>query len=226
MKRKGRDLILTFLIFFFLLTAFSLERVQAAEFGFRQLRDGDRGTDVGILQLKLQWLGLYEDNIDGIFGSITQSAVREFQRQKGLNPDGIVGPKTYSQLPELEELLKDLDQQQVVYLAQTITGEARGENFKGQVAVGAVVINRKNDLRFPDNIRDIVLEEGQFTSVQDGQINIYYTDSALKAAQLALLGYDPTNGALFFYNPSIATELRWITTREVLARIGKHIFAY
>lgn len=202
------------------------EEVRAWEFDGGGLKIGSSGIDVAILQIKLHYLGYYYDAIDGIFGPLTHEAIILFQEDKGLTPDGIVGPKTLHHLPYLEELRKDMSQRDLLYLAQTITGEARGETFKGQVAVAAVVLNRVKDQRFPSTIRDVVLEKGQFTSLYDGQINYYYSDSALMAAQLALLGYDPTGGAIFFYNPRIATERVWITSREVVARIGEHVFAH
>lgn len=217
---------LILLILFFSLLWWGDDEALAWEFDGSNLEIGARGIDVAMLQTKLSYLGHYQAPIDGIFGPMTQEAIFLFQASLGLTPDGIVGPKTLQRLPSIEEMVEDFSQRDLLYLAQTITGEARGENFKGQVAVAAVVLNRVNDYRFPSTIRDVVLEQGQFTSVCDGQINYYYSDSALKAAKLALLGYDPTGGALFFYNPQIATEKVWITSREVVTRIGEHIFAY
>lgn len=221
-----RGLVLLLIILFFFLLSNGQEEAKAMEFGEKTLRLNSSGIHVGIVQIKLKWLGYYQGEVDGLFGPMTHSAVMDFQRDEGLSPDGVVGPKTFAVLPHLDELEQEVNQRDLLYLAQTITGEARGENLKGQIAVGAVVLNRVNDERFPSTIRDVVLERGQFTSVYDGQINYYYSDMALEAAKLALLGYDPTGGAFFFYNPEIATERVWITSREVVARIGEHIFAY
>lgn len=222
---RGKEFFWLLIILFLFLTLQG-DLIWAWEPGEKTLRMGMQGVEAAILQIKLQWLGFYSGAIDGIFGPMTKSAVIEFQESEGLAGDGVVGPKTAAVLPDLTEITAQLSQTELLYLAQTITGEARGENLKGQIAVGAVVINRVLDERFPDTIRDVVLEKGQFTSVWDGQINYYYSDTALQAAQLALLGYDPTGGAFFFYNPQIATERVWITSREVVARIGEHIFAY
>lgn len=226
MSFKGREVLVLVIIFFVFFFFYGEEDGKAREFNEENMKLGMQGVHIAILQIKLAWLGHYQGIIDGIFGPMTREGVILFQEDQGLVPDGIIGPKSREKLPDFQEIIQDLNQRDLLYLAQTITGEARGENLKGQIAVGAVVLNRVRDERFPSTIRDVVLERGQFTSVYDGQINIYYSDSALKAAQLALLGYDPTRGAFFFYNPEIATERVWITSREVVARIGEHIFAY
>ena len=113
----------------------------------------------------------------------------------------------------------------IIQLAYLINGEARGESFKGKVAVGAVVLNRVKSDKFPNSIREVILQEGQFSCISDGQANLYPMKSSIAAAKAALLGYDPTNGALFFYNPKIATNVAWISERPVVARIGQHVFA-
>lgn len=223
---RSKEVPFFFVVVLLFLLFWNQNWVQAWEFGDTSLVMGMRGIEPAVLQLQLKWLGFYSGDIDGIFGPMTREAVIQFQREKGLSDDGVVGPETKAVLPDLEEMTVELNQRDLLYLAQTITGEARGENLKGQIAVGAVVMNRVFDERFPDTIRDVVLEQGQFTSVWDGQINYYYSEASLQAAQLALLGYDPTGGAFFFYNPQIATERVWITSREVVARIGEHIFAY
>ena len=117
-----------------------------------------------------------------------------------------------------------VSKEDVELLTRVIHGEARGENFEGQVAVGAVVLNRLKDPRFPKTIRAVVYQEGAFTAVNDKQIHLDPNDQAYKAAEAALAGQDPTNGALFYFNPSIATD-RWITTRPVIKRIGNHTFS-
>ena len=117
-----------------------------------------------------------------------------------------------------------VSKEEVELLSRVIYGEARGEDFLGQVAVGAVVLNRLKDTRFPKTIQGIVYQSGAFTAVDDRQIHLDPDDQAYKAAEAALSGLDPTNGAIFYYNPSIATD-RWIKSRTVVKRIGNHTFS-
>lgn len=117
-----------------------------------------------------------------------------------------------------------VSKEDVELLTRVIHGEARGENFEGQVAVGAVVLNRLKDPRFPKTIRAVVYQSGAFTAVDDKQIHLDPNDQSYKAAEAALSGLDPTNGALFYFNPRIATD-RWITSRPVIKKIGNHTFS-
>ena len=109
-------------------------------------------------------------------------------------------------------------------LSKLITGEARGESYEGQLAVAAVVINRVQDPRFPKTIKDVIYQPKAFSAVSDGQINLTPTDTSIKAAREALEGQDPTKGAIFYWNPDIAT-CNWIKTLEPHERIGNHVFA-
>jgi len=109
-------------------------------------------------------------------------------------------------------------------LARVIYAEARGEEFEGQVAVGAVVLNRVKDPRFPNTIKDVIYQPGAFTAVADRQIELQPNEKAYQAAKMALAGVDPTGGALYYYNPKIATD-RWIKTRQVIKVIGNHNFS-
>ncbi|MDR3584969.1 MAG: cell wall hydrolase [Desulfosporosinus sp.] len=112
----------------------------------------------------------------------------------------------------------------VELLTRVIYGEARGENFEGQVAVGAVVLNRLKDPRFPKTMRAVIYQSGAFTAVEDKQIQLDPNDQSFKAAEAALSGLDPTNGALFYFNPRLATD-NWIKSRSVIKRIGNHTFS-
>ena len=112
----------------------------------------------------------------------------------------------------------------MLLLSKLITGEARGESYEGQVAVAAVVINRVKDPRFPKTIKDVIYQQNAFSVVKDGSINIQPTENAYKAAQEALYGLDPTNKAVYFWNPDIAT-CQWIKTLDPYMRIGNHVFA-
>ena len=109
-------------------------------------------------------------------------------------------------------------------LAKTIYAEGRGEPYTGQVAIGAVILNRVRSPQFPNTISGVVYQKHAFTAVSDGQINLTPDDKAMRAAQDAVNGWDPTGGALYYYNPAIATS-SWIFTRETITVIGKHVFA-
>jgi N-acetylmuramoyl-L-alanine amidase len=194
--------------------------------GNRVLREGDEGADVAILQQKLADLSLYNGPIDGLYGSATKKAVKTLQKKYGLTVDGVAGEQTFQVLPK-ENLVSrmDISREDILLLARIIHGEARGESFKGKVAVGAVVLNRVESKRFPDSIREVILQKGQFSCLIDGQAHYYPSEESINAAKAALLGYDPTYGSLYFYNPKVATNLTWISSRPVTVRIGNHLFA-
>ena len=113
----------------------------------------------------------------------------------------------------------------VQLLARAINGEARGESYEGQVAVGAVILNRVKNPNFPNSIAGVIYQPGAFTAVSDGQINIPIdkNTTVVKAAQDALNGWDPTNGAIYYFNPNTATS-SWIWSRPFIKTIGKHRF--
>jgi len=113
----------------------------------------------------------------------------------------------------------------VQLLARAINGEARGESYEGQVAVGAVILNRVKSSKFPNSIAGVIYQPGAFTAVSDGQINVPIEEGStvLKAAQDALNGWDPTNGAIYYFNPDTATS-SWIWSRPLIKTIGKHRF--
>lgn len=122
-------------------------------------------------------------------------------------------------------LARTVSDQDLNLLARVIYGEARGEPFIGQVAVGAVVINRVLSSYFPDTFRRVIYQSGQFTAVSDGQINLNPGRTAYRAARDAVRGKDPTMGALYYYNPDIAENKWWFSTRKLLVTIGDHVFA-
>ena len=131
----------------------------------------------------------------------------------------------YKQKQELKEKqVVNITNDELILLSRLIAGEARGESYEGQLAVAAVVINRVKDERFPDNIKDVIYQKNAFSVVKNGQININPTESSIKAAQEALYGKDPTNDAIYFWNPDIAT-CKWIQTLNPYMRIGNHVFA-
>ena len=195
------------------------------EFGSRVLRKGDEGIDVAVLQQKLKKLNYYNGNIDGLYGAATVEAVKKFQQAKGLTVDGIFGESTFDVMPNVNaELNLNISRDDIILLARIINGEARGEDFKGKVAVGSVILNRIKSNQFPDTIRGVILQKGQFSSLMDGQANYYPGEDELQAARAALLGYDPTLGSIYFYNPDIATNTAWISRRNFVTRIGGHVF--
>ncbi|MBS3811859.1 MAG: cell wall hydrolase [Halanaerobiales bacterium] len=194
--------------------------------GTRILEYGDQGSDVAILQQRLKDLNFYNGKVDGIYGRMTENAVRKLQQTYGLKVDGKAGDSTYRFLPNNNIYSRmNITRGDILLLARVIHGEARGESFTGKVAVGAVILNRMNDNLFPDNIREVILQEGQFSSLLDGQAHLLPDQISINAARAALVGYDPTYSSLFFYNPDIATNLSWIANRPVIKKIGAHIFA-
>ena len=183
---------------------------------------GSRGQEVINIQTRLKNWGYYTGYVDGIYGWRTANAVKAFQRKHGLTADGIAGPATLSKigLPtgSTSSYSKDVN-----LLAMIINGEARGESYTGQVAVGAVVLNRVRHSSFPNTIAGVIYQPGAFTAVDDGQINKPIESSCFNAARDALNGWDPSGGAIYYYNPATATS-SWIWSRPVITRIGKHVF--
>lgn len=192
------------------------------------VKQGDRGDLVKTIQRKLKNWGYYSGSVDGIFGAGTKKAVIYFQKKNGLTPDGIVGSKTLSALGIVNggssSKPSATTNKDTELLAKLIYAEARGENYTGQVAVGAVVLNRVKSSSFPNSISGVIYQANAFTCVKDGQINLTPNETARKAARDALNGWDPTGGAIYYYNPSIATS-SWIYGRKVVLVIGSHVFA-
>ncbi|TXK82713.1 spore cortex-lytic enzyme [Paenibacillus sp. N3.4] len=183
------------------------------------LKQGSQTGDVWDLQFRLKMLGYYNKQIDGIYGASTTEAIKNFQRNYGLTADGVTGTNTWNALHKYSANQSDLD-----ILAKLIYSEARGESYKGQVAVGAVVMNRLKSSQFPNTVHDIVFETGAFTAVSDGQYWLTPDKTSYLAAQEAVRGWDPTGGALYYFNPDTATSA-WIWSRPQTVKIGNHIFA-
>lgn len=187
---------------------------------------GSTGNEVRTLQQKLKDLGFYNGSVDGIFGSQTQSAVRRFQRSVGITADGIAGPTTLLYLgldtgassPSTQYSSSD-----VQLLAKVISAEARGESYEGQVAVGAVVLNRVAHPSFPDSISGVVYQAGAFSCVYDSNWNEPVAESSKRAAIDAINGWDPTGGAIFYFNPD-KTNDQFMHSRPVITIIGNHRF--
>ena len=190
-------------------------------------RQGSTGEAVRTIQTKLKRWGYYNGAVDGVYGSKTVAAVKYFQRSNGLTADGVCGSKTLAALgisasgssSSTGTASRDDD------LCRMISAEARGEPYTGQVAVGAVILNRVRHPAFPNTVAGVLFQPGAFSPVADGQFyRVTITDSARKAAQDALNGWDPTGGAIYFYNPAKSTS-QWIFSRPVVLTIGEHVFA-
>lgn len=194
-------------------TAFALSKI------------GSRGQEVTNIQTRLKNWGYYTGSVDGIYGWRTSNAVKSFQRKNGLTADGVAGPATLAKigLPTGSSSSGSSSSNNVTLLAMVINGEARGESYEGQVAVGAVVLNRVKHSSFPNTIAGVIYQPGAFTAVDDGQINKAIESSCFNAARDALNGWDPTGGAIYYYNPRTATNA-WIRTRPIIKTIGKHVF--
>jgi N-acetylmuramoyl-L-alanine amidase len=186
-------------------------------------RKGSTGSVVTQIQTKLKNWGYYSGKADGIFGSVTETAVKSFQKKNGLTSDGIVGDKTLAALGISSASAPSTQSNDVNLLARLISAEARGEPYKGQVAVGAVVLNRVKHPSFPNTMSGVIYQAGAFSCMGDGQFNQPIADSAYQAARECLNGSDPSGGAIYYFNPATATS-KWIWSRPLLLVIGKHRF--
>ena len=216
--RRKRILITTLIVTFVLCVS-----------AFAVSKNGSRGEEVRKIQTKLKNWGYYNGSVDGVYGWQTENAVKTFQKKNGLAVDGIAGEKTLNAMGIFSSGSSNTgstaspNEANRELLARVINGEARGEPYEGQVAVGAVVLNRVDHPSFPNSISGVVYQKGAFTAVDDGQINAQMYASSRRAARDALNGWDPTGGAIYYYNPKTATN-KWIRTREVICTIGRHVF--
>lgn len=188
-------------------------------------RLGSRGEEVRKIQQKLKNWGYYSGGVDGIYGTQTQNAVKSFQRKNGLTADGIAGKATLNAMgiSSGSSSSGKFTSNDIYLLAKVIAAEARGESYTGQVAVGAVILNRVEHSSFPDSISGVVYQAGAFSCVTDSNWKVEPTDTAKKAARDAINGWDPTGGAIYYYNPA-KTSNKWIRTRPVIVTIGSHVF--
>ena len=189
-------------------------------------RQGSTGDAVRTIQTKLSNWGYFSGAIDGIYGPKTEEAVKYFQRKNGLTADGVVGPATLRALGMSTtggDSPASSQSNSVDLLARVISAEARGEPYSGQVAVGAVILNRVEHPSFPNTIAGVVYQPGAFTCMVDGQFNEPVADSAYRAAREALNGADPSGGAIYYFNPDTSTSA-WIWSRPLITVIGKHRF--
>lgn len=188
---------------------------------------GSRSEEVKQIQTKLKNWGYYKGSVDGIYGSSTLSAVKSFQKKNGLTADGIAGSKTLQAMgifsSNSSSQSNSNNTSNLNLISRFVHAEARGEPYTGQVAVAAVILNRVRDSRFPNTTSGVVYQPGAFTCVSDGQINLTPNETSKKAAQDAINGWDPTYGAVYYFNPATATN-KWIWSRPTTITIGKHRF--
>ena len=186
---------------------------------------GSRGEEVRQIQTALQNRGYDPGSVDGIYGERTEAAVRQFQADQGLAVDGIAGPDTLAALgvSGSSNAATSVSNSDYYLLARIISAEARGEPYTGQVAVGAVVLNRVKHPSFPDTIAGVIYQPGAFSAINDGQFDQPIAESAYRAAQDALNGWDPSGGAVFYFNPDKTSDA-FMHSRPVIERIGDHLF--
>lgn len=184
---------------------------------------GSKGAEVTKIQTKLKNWGYYNGSIDGNYGTKTLNAVKSFQRKNGLTVDGIAGKATLNAMGIVSSSSTGNDSNNLNLLARVINGEARGEPYSGMVAVGAVVLNRVANPNFPSTVSGVIYQKGAFDAVSDGQINLAPSTQAYNAARDALNGWDPSGGAIYYFNPATATN-KWIWSRPHTVTIGRHRF--
>ncbi len=188
-------------------------------------RFGSTGAEVKSIQKKLKSLGFYKGAVDGIYGTQTKNAVTAFQKNCGITVDGIAGPQTllYLGLGSSGSSNRGFTNDEINLLAKVISAEARGESYEGQVAVGAVILNRIAHPSFPDTLSGVVYQNGAFSCVNDSNWYQPVAESAKRAARDAINGWDPTGGAIYYYNPA-KTSNAWMRSRTVIKIIGSHYF--
>lgn len=184
---------------------------------------GSTGPEVREIQTRLKKWGYYKGSIDGIYGTATKNAVKYFQRKNNLTVDGIAGKKTLAAMGISSSSGSGYSSSDYNLLARLISAEARGEPYVGQVAVGAVVLNRVSHPSFPNTISGVIYQSGAFSCLNDGQFWKEVSDSSYRAARDALNGWDPSGGAIYYYNPTTAKS-NWIRSRPIIYRVGKHVF--
>lgn len=194
---------------------------------------GETGENVKKIQRRLIQYDYMDGTADGVYGEKTRQAVIKFQKKYGLTADGVVGPATAAKLgvslsgsvtASSTSSSGGYSSSDVTLLARLVYAEARGEPYKGQVAVAAVVLNRVRSSEFPNTIAGVIYQKNAFSCVSDGQINLAPNAESKRAAQDALGGWDPSGGSLYYYNPNTASD-SWIFSRTTVTVIGNHRFA-
>ena len=218
MSRKKMCIVLAVLFALNIAAILFVERAGAASY-----KKGSTGNMVSQIQTVLKNQGFYGGIVDGVFGSGTEKALKGFQKEYGLTPDGKAGPATLKAMGLSQSTTQNSDSGDTNLLARLISAEARGEPYSGQVAVGAVVLNRVKSPIFPNTIAGVIYQNGAFTCITDGQFNEEVSESAYRAARDAMNGVDPCGGAIYYFNPATASS-KWIWSRPLIVVIGKHRF--
>ncbi len=225
MKLKNKKAFTVLIIFIILLILYNIFLENSIVLGLSKY--GSRGNEVKQIQTKLKRWGYYKGSVDGIYGSRTLSAVKSFQKKNGLTVDGIAGTKTLNAMgiysSSSSSNTSSSNSTNLNLLSRLVYAESRGEPYSGQVAVAAVVLNRVSSSSFPNTIAGVIYQSGAFDAVSDGQINMTPDATAKKAAQDAINGWDPSYGAIYYFNPNTATN-KWIWSRPLTVVIGKHRF--
>jgi N-acetylmuramoyl-L-alanine amidase len=223
------SIMLPLLIIFFSYNVFVQPIISPSYIEALAYKVGSSNANVKKIEQKLKELGYFKGTPDNYYGADTKTAVTKFQQDKKLKVDGIVGDQTLgalgisTQSSPAAGKKNNLQSSEVTLLTRAINGEARGEPYIGQVAVGAVIMNRTRDPRFPNTIAGVVYQPGAFTAIADGQIHAGIEGDPQKAATDAMNGWDPSGGAVYYFNPAKATS-KWIWSRPVIKVIGKHRF--
>lgn len=224
-SRSAKTFFKTALITFFGLGALAVAGLMLGSRSSEQVLSqvGSRGKEVTAIQQELKARGLFTVGVTGYYGEETRKAVLRFQKQQGIQQTGIAGPITLKALGISVGKIPAATEANIYLLARIISAEARGEPYTGQVAVGAVVLNRIEHPSFPDTLSGVIYQNGAFTAVTDGQFDQPISDSAYRAARDALNGWDPTGGCIYYYNPA-KTSNKFIWSRPVVITIGSHRF--
>ena len=215
---KGKGLVAVLLVF--VITIFAVMSVILSGNFSSQNSITANATNTRIVQAKLASLGYFEGDIDGVYDNSTIDAIKSFQADKNLAITGSLDSATTVALGVTDNAQANTD---LYLLAKLIYSEARGEVYQGQVAVGAVVLNRVSDAGFPNTLQGVIYQPWAFTALHDGQFSLEPNSTAYQAAQDAMNGWDPTYGCLYYYNPKTATS-SWIFSRQIIVTIGNHVF--
>lgn len=187
-------------------------------------KHGSTETEVTQIQTKLKEFGFYSGNIDGIFGDQTKKAVELFQESKKLKVDGIAGPQTLKMLGLYSGANSGkFSSSDINLLARVVSAESRDEPYVGQVAVASVILNRIEHPSFPNTLAGVIYQPGAFTCMADGQFSEPTSSSSKRASQDAINGWDPSGGAIYYYNPVKSTN-KWIFSRPIITVIANHRF--
>ena len=220
MKSKNNRLLSLAVIFFLNVLIIGLAQ-SAPEASAAVYKQGSRGETVKQIQRVIKNNGYYTGSIDGIYGEKTAEGVRKYQRANGLTADGVTGPNTLRKMGIASS--SNVQANDLYLLSRIISAEARGEPYSGQVAVGAVILNRMKHPSFPNTMSGVIYQPGAFSALDDGQFNEPIADVSRRAAQDALNGVNPIGDAIYYYNPVTATN-KWIRSRPVIKTIGQHVF--